>query len=69
MDTPGGIQAGVMWTIVAGIHGFIKDRWKLEPDSTVIFTGGDGQVGIVLLLLFPREFMCAYTQVYILAGL
>ncbi|CAM9674613.1 unnamed protein product [Pylaiella littoralis] len=44
METPGGIQAGVMWTIVAGIHSFIKDRWKIEPDATVIFTGGDGQV-------------------------
>ncbi|CAM9994172.1 unnamed protein product [Ectocarpus sp. 6 AP-2014] len=44
MGTSGGIQAGVMWTIVAGIHSFIKDRWKTDPDATVIFTGGDGQV-------------------------
>ncbi|CBJ25601.1 pantothenate kinase [Ectocarpus siliculosus] len=44
MGTSGGIQAGVMWTIVAGIHSFIKDRWKIDPDATVIFTGGDGQV-------------------------
>ncbi|CAM9367602.1 unnamed protein product [Ectocarpus sp. 12 AP-2014] len=44
MGTSGGIQAGVMWTIVAGIHSFIKDRWKIDPEATVIFTGGDGQV-------------------------
>lgn len=54
LETPGGIQAGVMWTIVAGIHSFIKDRWKLEPDATVIFTGGDGQVAIVCFVGFPR---------------
>lgn len=46
METAGGIQAGVMWTIVAGIHSFIKDRWKLDPSATVIFTGGDGKVGM-----------------------
>lgn len=45
MSTSGGIQAGVMWTIVAGIQSFINDRWKVEPDATVVFTGGDGQVG------------------------
>lgn len=44
MSTSGAIQAGVMWTIVAGIHGFIKDRWKINPDATVVFTGGDGRV-------------------------
>lgn len=44
MGTSGGIQSGVMWTIVAGIHSFIKDRWKLEPNASVVFTGGDGQV-------------------------
>lgn len=46
METAGGIQAGVMWTIVAGIQSFIKDRWNLNPNATVIFTGGDGQVGL-----------------------
>ncbi|CAM9417536.1 unnamed protein product [Scytosiphon promiscuus] len=44
LGTAGGIQAGVMWTIVAGIHSFIKDRWNIDPDVTVVFTGGDGQV-------------------------
>lgn len=44
MGTSGGIQAGVMWTIVAGIQSFIKDRWKIDPAATVVFTGGDGQV-------------------------
>ena len=45
MGTSSGIQAGVMWTIVAGIQSFIKDRWKIDPTATVVFTGGDGQVG------------------------
>ncbi|CAM9577219.1 unnamed protein product, partial [Hapterophycus canaliculatus] len=46
METGAGIQAGVMWTIVAGIRSFIKDRWKIDPTATVVFTGGDGQVGM-----------------------
>lgn len=44
MSTQGGIQAGVMWTIVAGIRSFVEDRWKLEPEAIVVFTGGDGKV-------------------------
>lgn len=44
MSTQGGIQAGVMWTIVAGIRSFIEDRWRLESEATVVFTGGDGKV-------------------------
>lgn len=44
MGTSGGIQAGVMWTIVAGIQSFIKDRWKIDPTASVVFTGGDGEV-------------------------
>lgn len=48
MGTSGGIQAGVMWTIVAGIRSFIKDRWKIDPEATIVFTGGDGQVGYFL---------------------
>lgn len=46
MGTSSGIQAGVMWTIVAGIQSFIKDRWKIDPAASVVFTGGDGLVGL-----------------------
>ena len=35
-----------MWTIVAGIQSFIKDRWKIDPAASVVFTGGDGLVGL-----------------------
>ncbi|CAM9760511.1 unnamed protein product, partial [Ascophyllum nodosum] len=41
MSTPGAIQSGVMWTIVEGIQSFVKDRWKLDPSATIVFTGGD----------------------------
>ncbi|CAM9565094.1 unnamed protein product [Choristocarpus tenellus] len=51
MSTVGGIQSGVMWTIVDGIMGFIRDwqhsQWKEQDKGkylTVVFTGGDGQV-------------------------
>lgn len=58
MGTSGGIQAGVMWTIVAGIQSFIKDRWKIDPDATVVFTGGDGQVGddFLCIVAFPYRY-------------
>lgn len=49
MSTQGGIQAGVMWTIVAGIRSFIEDRWRLESEATVVFTGGDGKASAWVL--------------------
>lgn len=54
MSTSGGIQAGIMWTLVAGIQSFIKSRWMLEPDAIIIFTGGDGQV--LRVLYYSRSY-------------
>lgn len=46
-----------MWTIVAGIHSFITDRWKIDPDATVVFTGGDGQVGHILFVFIATSLL------------
>lgn len=40
-DTPEAIQSGIIYTLLAGMHDFIK-AWQTEyPNSVVILTGGD----------------------------
>ena len=71
MGTSSGIQAGVMWTIVAGIQSFIKDRWKIDPAASVVLTGGDGQVLQLLIgllswhLLAKRNRQPVYRKQYV----
>lgn len=56
MSTPDAIQSGVMWTIVEGIRSFIKDRWKIDPGATIVFTGGDGHVcDVIFDSITPRR--------------
>lgn len=42
-NTPDAIRSGVWYGLVAGIQGFINDWLCRYPDSTIVFTGGDGQ--------------------------
>lgn len=39
--TTNAIQSGIIYSLIAGIESFIKDWWKMYPDSRVILTGGD----------------------------
>ncbi|MEA5462222.1 pantothenate kinase [Leptothoe sp. PORK10 BA2] len=41
-DTPGAIQSGVILTVLASIDQYIQSWQQQYPESTVIFTGGDG---------------------------
>ncbi|MGA7936672.1 MAG: pantothenate kinase [Kovacikia sp.] len=43
LDTENAIASGVIHTLIAGIQSFLKDWWQQFPDSTVVFTGGDGE--------------------------
>jgi len=55
LDTPGAIESGVIYTILAGIKDFILDWWQEFPESQVVLTGGDG--GLLfryLQLLYPE---------------
>ena len=41
LDTPGAIESGVIYTVLAGIRDFIRDWREQFPDSQVVLTGGD----------------------------
>jgi type III pantothenate kinase len=41
-DTPSAMQSGILHTILAGVQYFIASWRKQYPDSTIVFTGGDG---------------------------
>jgi type III pantothenate kinase len=43
-DTPTAIASGILYTVVAGIQGFITDWLQQFPTSAIVFTGGDGAV-------------------------
>lgn len=36
------ISSGIVYTVLAGMHQFIRDWWQRFPQSAVVFTGGDG---------------------------
>ena len=42
-DTPAAIQSGVLYTVLSGIQAYMADWWQHAPNSTVVFTGGDGE--------------------------
>ncbi|MDV3350871.1 pantothenate kinase [Leptolyngbyaceae cyanobacterium CCMR0082] len=42
-DTPSAIQGGVIHTILASIHEFIHSWISQYPDTSILFTGGDGE--------------------------
>jgi type III pantothenate kinase len=41
MQTPGAIESGVVYTILAGIRDFIEDWYCRFPNSQIALTGGD----------------------------
>ena len=43
-NTPGSIASGILHTVSAGIRDFIWDWQELFPDSSIVFTGGDGEL-------------------------
>jgi type III pantothenate kinase len=43
-DTPGSIASGILHTVSAGINDFIRDWYRLYPQSSIVFTGGDGEI-------------------------
>jgi type III pantothenate kinase len=40
-NTPEAMNSGVLWTLVAGLNGFIEDWLGRFPDSKIVLTGGD----------------------------
>lgn len=44
LETPGAIQSGIAYTIVAGVRDFIQDWWQRFPESPVAIAGGGGEV-------------------------
>ena len=42
-DTTGAIQSGVVHTFLASIHHFIQSWQQQYPQTTILFTGGDGE--------------------------
>ena len=54
-DTPGAIQSGVIYTIVAGLKDFSEDWLKKYPHSHIILTGGDALLlSEYLTTIFPH---------------
>lgn len=41
LNTPESIQSGVIYTLIAGIKGFICAWWQEFPESCIAITGGD----------------------------
>ncbi len=44
LDTQGAIASGVIYTAIAGMVGFINDWCERFPHSSIILTGGDGDL-------------------------
>lgn len=42
LNTPGSIQSGVIYSIVAGVGNFIEAWWRDYPQSKIVVTGGGG---------------------------
>jgi type III pantothenate kinase len=43
IDTTSAIQSGIIYTLLASIHHFIQNWYQRYPQTTILFTGGDGQ--------------------------
>ncbi len=43
-QTTTAIESGIIYTLLSGIQGFMEDWYKKFPQSTIIFTGGDGNI-------------------------
>ncbi|NER50373.1 MAG: pantothenate kinase [Symploca sp. SIO1A3] len=44
METPGAIESGVIYTVLAGIQDFIANWQQQFPDSQIALTGGDSDL-------------------------
>ncbi|MEO1402730.1 MAG: pantothenate kinase [Cyanobacteria bacterium J06635_1] len=44
LSTVEAIQSGILYTTIAGIEDHIRDWWHQYPKSTIVFTGGDGEL-------------------------
>lgn len=44
LETQSAILSGVMYTLVSGVQGFVKDWRDRYPDSILVLTGGDRQI-------------------------
>jgi len=51
LDTPGAIESGIIYTILAGIRDFLEHWFSDFPTSKVVFTGGDGELLLSYLKL------------------
>lgn len=54
-DTPGAIQSGIIYAILAGIRDFVATWLQDFPQSHIIITGGDAQILLKLLQLQYSE--------------
>jgi len=52
-ETPEAIQSGVVYTVLAGVQGFIQQWQQKYPSSAVVITGGDGQTLLSYLQATP----------------
>lgn len=59
-DTPSAIQSGIVLTLLAGIHHFIQSWLQQYPQTTTLFTGGDGQY---LWQLYQQRYQTRQNQV------
>ena len=50
LDTEQAIFSGIIYTSIAGVYSYIRDWLAQFPDSSIVFTGGDG------------ELLCSYLQ-------
>jgi type III pantothenate kinase len=42
-NTSDAIRSGILWSVVAGVNGFIEDWLQRFPDSRIVMTGGDAE--------------------------
>jgi type III pantothenate kinase len=54
LNTEEAIASGVIYTILAGVRDFLTDWLTMFPESSVILTGGDGQLLFDLLQMKSR---------------
>jgi type III pantothenate kinase len=58
-NTSDAIFSGILSTITAGIKDFILDWDELFPDSSIVFTGGDGEILVSYLQsILPKSLTC-----------
>ena len=60
LSTEDAIASGIIYTLTAGIYGYIEDWLTKYPGSRVVFTGGDSQIIVYHFNhIYPRIFELA----------